>query len=176
MFRSEIIAVCVPILGLVPFYLCESAIPLACAAEPSASAGLAAQPGPLSGGHTTPEERRMRAQRVSAISGAELERELAEAGSLDADVGIPLLRLQAQCRVALEHLKLQIDYLSSLPEVRHADDVLSRPEFKARLAALRSKTPTEMEIGYRQFYEKSNLKNEEVELLCSLRLAAKTVP
>jgi hypothetical protein len=174
MFRRKTIAICRGILGLVLLFLWQPLPHVTAAVEPDGSVSSAAQPDASSYGHLTPEERRKRVQRIGAISDSEeLESELAEASSLDAEIGIPLLRMDALCRVALERLKLQIDDLTSLPAVRRAEEVVSRPEFKARLVALRSKTPAEMVPGFLLVLRESNLDFGDVVLLGNLRQAQK---
>jgi hypothetical protein len=171
MFRSKMIAICGPLLVFELFCQGLPCPPWTTAAEPDSSANATVRPSAWSDGRVTPEERQKRVRRIGSISDAQLENELAGASSLDADVGIPLLRLQSQCRVALERLKLQIGDLASLPEVRRADATVTRPEFKARLVALRSKAPAEMVSGFLTVLRDSNLTIEDVALLADLRKA-----
>ncbi len=93
---------------------------------------------PTASGQSQYQERLQRLGEIRAMTERQLIGALGETCMLGAESGLPLLREASFYRVALEHLQLEIDDLSSIREIQHAEELLRRPDFQAQLRALLS--------------------------------------
>ena len=90
------------------------------------SANSTVRPGVSSDGRVTPEERQKRVQRIGSISDCAVGKRVGRGEQSRRRGRHSAPAIAAHCRVALERLKLQIDDLASLPEVRRADATVTR--------------------------------------------------
>ena len=148
-------------------FLHGSPVTLAVAARADGSANSTARGGASSYRHVTPEERRKRTQRSFYFRPARVGRRVGRRKQSRCRGWHSAPALAGECHVVLERSKLQIDDLSSLPEVRRADAVVGRPLGPPGRPAV--KTPAEMVSGFLLLLRESNLDFEDVVLLGDLR-------
>ena len=138
-------------------------------AEGKATAGVAAAATPAVPSKEQYGERLRRLAEIRKMSQPQLERKLAATVILDADNGLPLLREQALCRVAIERVQRDLDDLSSIPEVRRAVELLRSPALQTRLVALLKLSPNEMLKGLLKLLDESQLTFEDLVLLSRMK-------
>lgn len=133
---------------------------------PPAEQAAAAVPPPLAAPSAQQfSERRRRYAAIKEMGAEELDAALAKTVVLDAERGLPLLREQALCRVAIQRTQWDIDDYASIPEVRRAAETFRRPEIRQKLLALAKLPPADMLNAFLALLDQQRIRLDDLALL-----------